>query len=63
MKWNREEAIERLVEDTTQNLMQFALSDFDSLREYVRQAERFEDIDTNTLKNLYESAFGEEIEE
>lgn len=63
MKFNREEIIERLIDDKTETLTQWALQDQDSLWAYVSDAENFDVLDDDTLATLFEISFGEEIEE
>lgn len=55
----RADIIQRLVEDIADNLQEFALRDRESLEEYVREAEKFEDYEDADLVFAYEHAFDE----
>jgi len=64
LKYNRNKAIERLIDNAVDNVSQFVLQGLDDdLREYVRRAEGLEELDDDTLKNLLEVAFGDEVNE
>lgn len=62
MTFDRDKVIERLIDDKVDTVTQWAIGDADSLREYVSDAENLEELDDDTLANLYENAFGEEID-
>lgn len=57
-KKQREEIIDKLNRNSAENVMQFALNDYDSLLEFVAQAENFDELDDDTLINIYENNFG-----
>ena len=62
MKYNRNEVIQRLLEDRVQQVMEWALRDLDSLREYVRSREEFDKDDDDFLMDLAESQLGLDFE-
>ena len=62
-KRQREKAIERLVDDKTDTVRQWAIQDDDSLRLYVSESEKLGDLDDEMIETLYENAFGQPIDD
>ena len=54
----RLELIGRLQREAAQTVLQWALSDYDSLEAYVAESERFEDRSDEELLDIAEERFG-----
>lgn len=59
----RQELIERLNRDSAETVMQWALNDWDSLLNFVSEAQGFDRLDDDTLIAQYESSFGVTFDE
>jgi len=62
VKFDREKMADRLLENLVETVTQWAVGDWDSLREYLASVERFDKLDDDALVSAYEAQFGDEVE-